>query len=267
MNPKTPTAEFASVVYGDGVALDDPAETLHEATKLYPSSGLRQSRGILLMESHAELRQSVGRAGHRYLHRPRILLPPPRRPRGSLARAIEERCSQRPAPGSTIDLPTLAAVLGAANGLRSGEPARRTIPSGGALYPLELYVLSLRLEATPRGVYHFDPHDSCLEQLTGDVAGIERELVEPAIGENSAAILAVTGVFWRTRFKYGLRAYRFTLLEAGHAVQNALLTAGALGLAALPLGGFYDSRIEAVLGVDGVHESVLYLVALGERAR
>jgi SagB-type dehydrogenase family enzyme len=259
--------QFAALVYGDDVMLDDPAETLHEAVKLYPSVGLRDGRGIMLMERHGELRQSVERAGHRHPHRPRIALPAPKRPTRSLVHAIEQRRSRPPAPRSSIDLSALASVLHAANGIRSGEPTRRNIPSGGALYPLELYVFSRRVEATPPGIYHFDPHDSCLEQLSGALGGIEEALLDPSIVESSAVLLAVTGVFWRTRFKYGLRGYRFTLLEAGHAVQNVLLTATALGLAALPLGGFYDSRIEALLGVDGVHESVVYMVALGERAQ
>jgi SagB-type dehydrogenase family enzyme len=265
LNPSSPTAQFASLVYGDDVALDDPAETLHEAVKLYPSVGLRDSRGITLLERHHELSQSVERAGHRHPHRPRIALPAPRRPTRSLVHAIEQRRSRRPAPGSAIDCPALASVLNAANGIRAGEPGRRNIPSGGALYPLELYVFGLRVDATTPGIYHFDPHDFCLEQLRGALDGIEQALLDPSIVESSAAVLAVTGVFWRTRFKYGLRGYRFTLLEAGHAVQNVLLTATALGLAALPLGGFYDSRVEALLGVDGVHESVVYMVALGER--
>lgn len=265
MSSTAPTAQFATVVYGDRVALDDPAETLHEAAKLYPSSGLRQSRGMALLERHAELRRSVERAGHRHSHRPQLPLPSPRRLERSLEHAIEERRSSRPAPDSALDLSGLAALLAAMNGCRTGERGRRTIPSGGALYPLELYVLGLRIDDVPHGLYHFDPYDFHLEQLGGAVEGIEAALLDPSLAENAAAILAVTGVFWRTRFKYGLRGYRFTLLEAGHAVQNGLLAATALGLAALPLGGFYDARIEALLGIDGVHESVLYLVAVGER--
>ena len=259
--------QFATLVYGEDVTLDDPAETLHEAVKLYPSVGLRDSGGIMLIERHHELRRSVERAGHRHPHRPRIVLPAPQRPTRSLVHAIEQRRSRTPAPRSSIDLSALASVLSAANGIRPEEPTRRNIPSGGALYPLEVYVFGRRVEAMPPGIYHFDPHDSCLEQLPGALAGVEEALLDPSIAESSAVLLAVTGVFWRTRFKYGLRGYRFTLLEAGHAVQNILLTATSLGLAALPLGGFYDSRVEALLGVDGVHESVVYMVALGERAR
>ena len=84
------------------------------------------------------------------------------------------------------------------------------------------------------------------------------ELLEPA-----AALLVVTAVFWRTRFKYALRGYRFALLEAGHVGQNVALASAALELAALPVGGVYDRRLEEVLGVDGVNESVVYLFALG----
>jgi SagB-type dehydrogenase family enzyme len=73
-------------------------------------------------------------------------------------------------------------------------------------------------------------------------------------------------VFWRSRFKYGLRGYRFVLLEAGHAAQNALLAAAALALAAVPLGGFYDRRVDELIEADGVDESALYLVCVGPAA-
>jgi SagB-type dehydrogenase family enzyme len=87
---------------------------------------------------------------------------------------------------------------------------------------------------------------------------------EPATA--CAVFLTVTATFWRTRFKYGLRGYRFALLEAGHVVQNALFAATSLGLAAVPLAGFYDSRMDALLGLDGVEESTLYAVAIGPEA-
>ncbi len=77
------------------------------------------------------------------------------------------------------------------------------------------------------------------------------------------AAIVVTGVFWRSRFKYGLRGYRFVLLEAGHVGQNVVLAAAALGLPALPLGGFYDRPVESLVGVDGLDEAVVYVVLLG----
>ena len=63
-----------------------------------------------------------------------------------------------------------------------------------------------------------------------------------------------------------MRGYRFALLEAGHVVQNLLLTATALGLGAVPLGGYYDRLTDEFLGLDGVNESTLYTVAVGRPA-
>ncbi len=88
----------------------------------------------------------------------------------------------------------------------------------------------------------------------------------PELFADGAAFVAVTAVFWRSRFKYGQRGYRFALLEAGHAVQNLLLVATGLGLTALPLGGYYDGAVDHLLGVDGVDESTVYLVAIGRRS-
>ena len=84
--------------------------------------------------------------------------------------------------------------------------------------------------------------------------------------DGAAAVLLLLAVFGRTRFKYGLRGYRFALLEAGHVVQNVALTAVALDLAALPLGGFYDAQVDDLVGADGVEESVVYGVVVGVAA-
>jgi SagB-type dehydrogenase family enzyme len=177
-----------------------------------------------------------------------------------------------------VALGELAALLHAGYG-RTGQllaapegigPQLRTVPSGGALYPLELYVFAWRVVGLACGRYHFDPLRRVVERVR---AGDEREALlertvypEPVGG--CAVLLAITAVFWRSRFKYGLRGYRFALMEAGHVAQNVLLAATALGLGAVPLSGFYDRPMDELLGLDGVTESMLYAVALGvpERA-
>ena len=153
--------------------------------------------------------------------------------------------------------PVLDTGYGAAAG-------RRSVPSGGALYPLELYVLALAVTDTESSVYHYDPFGHRLESigpLDADVAGAA--LVDPGLAERAAAVLVLTGMFWRSRFKYGLRGYRFALLEAGHVAQNVVLAAAVLGLAVLPLGGFYDRRLDALVGADGLAEASLYALVLG----
>jgi SagB-type dehydrogenase family enzyme len=137
----------------------------------------------------------------------------------------------------------------------------RSTPSGGALYPLELYVWARSVEGLPAGLYHYDPHDHDLDDL-GPV-DLTTAFVQQDLLELAAAVVLVSAVFFRSVFKYGERGYRFVLLEAGHVVQNALLAAFGRGLAAVPVGGYFDRDVDRVIGLDGLHESVVYSLMLG----
>ncbi|HZH13078.1 MAG TPA: SagB/ThcOx family dehydrogenase [Archangium sp.] len=141
----------------------------------------------------------------------------------------------------------------------------RTIPSGGALYPLEIYVHATRVQGLEPGLYHYDPEDSSLDVLrVGDDSGIlASSAFQPELVQDAAAILLVSAVFMRSTFKYGDRGYRFVLLEAGHLAQNVILTTREMGLAAVPLGGYVDREWDGYLGVDGLSESVVYALLLG----
>jgi SagB-type dehydrogenase family enzyme len=271
--PKQQTARWVELVYGrQQPALDDLAEAYHEASKISPTQIGRQIEGARRLDSSPELQLSMTRAVKR-LGRPYASLPPPVRLDVSLWEAIEARCSQRSFSAEPVAGGELAALLHAAYGvthsLESPDGRRalplRAVPSGGALYPLELYVAALRIDGLEPGLYHFDPLRAALEvvgtALTPDeVAALS---TYPDIVSGCAALLLVAAVFGRTRFKYGLRGYRFAVLEAGHVGQNVVLAATALGLGAVPLGGFYDRRTDEFLALDGVNESTLYTIAVG----
>ena len=78
----------------------------------------------------------------------------------------------------------------------------------------------------------------------------------------AALAVALTGISMKTKLKYGERGYRFLLFEAGHIMQNLLLVASALGVSALPIGGFVDAELDSALGIDGLDEVSLYLAAV-----
>jgi SagB-type dehydrogenase family enzyme len=266
------TVSDASAVYGDGaVSLDDPAEAYHEASKLYPSMAARQVSGSIRLAASPELQVSARRAVKRHVNRPALPLPPPIEPTARFTEIMHARRSERRFGADPITLAELATVLNAGYGVTAGgagEQALRTVPSGGALYPLELYAVLARVEGIEAGLYHLDPMRSALEALRRGSSTLESLVaasIYPEIVETAAVTLIVTGMFWRSRFKYGLRGYRFALLEAGHLAQNILLSCTALELAATPLGGFYDRAVDELLGIDGVNESILYLVCLGRR--
>jgi SagB-type dehydrogenase family enzyme len=257
-----PTAEFASLVFGDaGVALDDPAEGFHEASRLYPGIAPARLPAMVELTRNAALQQTVARASFTRGQLPGVDLPPPDLGDARLGDALAARRSLSPLRSHPLPLPVLATLLAASYRSAGG---RRPTPSGGALYPLELYAVALDVAGLEPGVHHYDPYAHRLERLGAvqrdDVA---RVLVDAELALHAAALLAITGMFFRSRFKYGLRGYRFVLLEAGHVVQTATLAAAALGVPALPLGGYYDRLLDELVGADSLHEATVYALLLG----
>lgn len=154
-------------------------------------------------------------------------------------------------------------LLWAAQGITHRSMGLRTAPSAGALYPLELYLV------TKEGVFHYEPRAHQLKMtMPADVrnALYNAALRQEAVGD-APSILVLTGIYERTAKKYGsARAERYVHLEAGHATQNVLLQAIALGLAAVPIGAFEDDEVRQVMALPQTHRP-LYLVPVGHPAR
>jgi SagB-type dehydrogenase family enzyme len=266
------TAYWLEFVYGRPPDPDDPAEAYHEASKVSASQIGRQMEGARRLAVTPDLQLSSIRAAKRY-GTGRIRLPGPAPLDRPLGDVIGLRRSKRDFDSKPIAVEVLAALLEAGYGVtgelesRGDRPALRfrSVPSGGALYPLELYAAVSRVAELEPGLYHFDPLSPGLEVLRPGVTPDDLTSLStyPDVVSTCAVLIFVAAIFGRTRFKYGLRGYRFALLEAGHIAQNVVLAATALGLAAVPLGAFYDRRTDAFLGLDGVNESTLYMIALG----
>lgn len=85
--------------------------------------------------------------------------------------------------------------------------------------------------------------------------------------DDSPAVLGLYVDLGRLRQRYGLRALRMGLLEAGHLAQSLLLTASALGLVTTPLGGFRDDLAHELFALDGLDRPLQYLLPLGRASR
>jgi len=146
----------------------------------------------------------------------------------------------------------------------------KTSPSGGALHPGEAYLLASNVSGIPRGIYHYDPVSHRLEELRRGTSGgeIQRLLAGQWWFRKAALVVFLTAVFPRTQWKYKYaRAYRAVLAEAGHLCQTFCLTATWLGLAPFCTMALADTRIEQVLAVDGISESVIYAMGAGTKIR
>jgi SagB-type dehydrogenase family enzyme len=185
---------------------------------------------------------------------------------------LRRRHSARAFGPGPIALEQLARVLHMSYGINRDNAGThfprpfRVIPSGGALYPLEIYLHATRVDGLDAGLYHYDPEAHSLDVLReGDQSEtIAASMVQRDLGTGAAAILFITAVFVRSTFKYGDRGYRFILLEAGHLAQNANLTGQEMGLATLNVGGYADRAIDRYLGFDGVSESTIYMFLIGQ---
>jgi SagB-type dehydrogenase family enzyme len=189
----------------------------------------------------------------------RIALPPPERDAGmALAAALERRRSVRAFAARALAPVELGQLLWAAQGEVDARDGVRTAPSAGALYPLVVYA------ATADGLFRYVVEEHALEQVAA--RDLRAELAAAALGQEEVAhapcVLVFAAVLARTTRKYGERGVRYVHMEAGHAAQNALLTATALGLAAYPLGAFEDARVAEVLRL-GRGEAPVYLVPVG----
>jgi SagB-type dehydrogenase family enzyme len=174
--------------------------------------------------------------------------------------ALARRRSVRHFTGEPVSTTDLSQMLWAAQGVSGADQHGpvRTAPSSGRSIPLEVYAI------TRDGFGHYLPEGHQLEMLHRD--DLRPALAEAAGGQGcmseAVLVIAVTAVIARTAEKYEARAGRYVALEAGHAVQNVLLQATALGLGAVPVGSFDDTRVSEVLGLPKGCDP-LYLVAVG----
>jgi SagB-type dehydrogenase family enzyme len=200
----------------------------------------------------------------------RITLPVPQE--SPLLKLLETRASCRRYKLQPMPIVTLATLLGGAYGIvRMGaieaglNALFRSAPSAGGLFPLELYVLAQSVVGVADGMHHYAVRHHRLELIKAGPLFAERHsaLVADPFVRDANVVIFIAAVFDRTQKKYGPRGYRYILLEAGHVAQNLCLLATEQGLGSLCMGGFMDSKLNHLLGLDGIHEAVVYSVGVG----
>ncbi len=242
-------------------------ELFHENSKIGRHSPFLSNEEIL--EGMKEFYEALPFEGYPQVDLPENLMNVP----ASLSSTILSRASTRELQRQPVTLDQLNVLLQFGYGLTRSNTASplpayfRTVPSGGGLYPLEIFVYVCHCQGLQAGLYHFNPPKRHLKRLLDDSLDVRERLaasvVYPHMVQGASLVIFLTGVFERSAFKYGERGYRFILLEAGHVAQNINLTTTALGLGGVNLGGFFDREVDAFLDLDGVTQSTLYILAIG----
>ncbi len=211
-----------------------------------------------------------------------IRLPPPSTTGGApLSAALAGRRSVRDFAAAPLRLADVAQLLWAAQGVTRREPTappgwqpqwgewrggRRTAPSAGGMYPLELYLLASAVEGLDAGLYRYVPLEHALARVgTPDRAALAAAALGQGMLAEAPAVVIVTGVYARTAAKYGARAPRYVHIEVGAAAENLLLQGTALGLGGVFVGAFRDDAVRQTLGLPADHEP-LGLLPVGHPA-
>lgn len=177
----------------------------------------------------------------------------------SIEETLANRRSVRSFQDTLLTEQQIGQLLWAAQGV-SDPSGLRTAPSAGATYPLEVYA------AIPDGLFRYEPENHSLIQVLA--YDPRPDLYQAALRQSwvrdAPLVIVITADYSRTSQRYGPeRTPQYVHLEAGHAAQNILLQAVALGLGTVPVGAFYDDQVIEVLTLPA-SESPLYLIPVGK---
>ena len=193
---------------------------------------------------------------------------PEKLPAGSLFRLSKNAPSRKPLVWNRRSLATLLLLTSAPtarSAFAEGEIWYRSNASAGALHPLEFYLSFSGGEDLPSGLYHYDLLKPALSRLRREpgcktfaaACGNEKE------ADSFSPILLISAIFFRSAWKYRARAYRYILLDVGHALENMIMALSAMGAAFEVVLDFDDTLINQALGFDQQREVGLVAVRLG----
>lgn len=171
-----------------------------------------------------------------------------------VARRRSARALDRALPGPR----DLGRILALGHGV-TGEAGRGPAPSAGNLQPISLYLLVPEGGWLAPGAYHYDRAAHALADLAAPVTREQLAGLFPSLAqvEGGSLALVLAGDTRLVGEKYGDRAPRFLLLEAGHVMHSLVLAAASVGRSLVPVGGFLDEAVAAHLRLPA-YDAVLY---------
>ncbi len=198
----------------------------------------------------------------------KITLPVARSSGGSgLYSAIQSRRSVRDYADKPLNLNQISQLMWSAQGITDKETGYRSAPSAFSAYPLELYLVAIRVTGLTPGIYHYLPGENALQTLkeVPDLSDFYTAGRQDQV-KKAPAVMVLSVVMSRSQAKRPESAAsdiaRSVYQESGHVGQNLYLTAEDLGLGMVVMGGFDSVKMHQVLGL-GSNEEIVYIMPVG----
>lgn len=208
-----------------------------------------------------------------------VTLPPSAELKMEFRHVVARRRTVNSYTGDPMDLSHLATLVRAMAGVTGEVHAelsdgsmvpihKRAAPSGGGLYPIDVYVGALRVRSLAPAFYRYQPQSDLLVPI--EATTTPSALTEcTAMSDDLLSLSRATAVFfmvgrpWRSMRKYGGRGMRLVFLEAGAMAQNLNLAAVALGYGSADYASFFDDEIHDVLNLDGLYDALIHSTVVG----
>ena len=181
----------------------------------------------------------------------------------SLEKAIKQRRTIRSFKSDILTVAQLSQILWSAQGITEDKGFKRAAPSGGALYPADVYAVLGKncVEGLDEGVYHYLSEGHLITRTgEGDRRGpLANASLQQMWMSKAPVSIVITAEYARICVKYGQRGIRYALMEAGHIGQNIFLQCRALGLEAGIVGAFDDKKVSEAIAIPANHEPLLIM--------
>ena len=187
-----------------------------------------------------------------------------------LVELIRDRHSSRVYTGETMTVAQLSFLLWATQGVKAirgkSYATLRTVPCGGARHEFETYLLVRRVDGLQSGAYHYLPMEHALEFLhpVSDMEdAITRSLSGQKWAEKANVVFYWSIVPYRAEWRYGIYAHRVAMIDVGHVGQNLYIACTGAGLGTCAIAAFSHEVCNAIFGLDGEEEYVVYTAPVG----
>lgn len=180
-----------------------------------------------------------------------------------------------------LTLPELSFLLWATQGIRKFAGNKnpitfRSVPSAGSRHPLETYLFANHIKGLPKGAYHYLPDEHALErwEVEGDYdVQLTRALCGQHFAAAAPALFVWSALPYRTEWRYGLKAAKYVLLDAGHMCQNLYLAGESIGCGVCAIGAYDQDYMDEILGFapgpsdNPLYECTVYAACVGKKKR